>query len=87
MKAERGWYSMEIGKDDLRLLMENPSWYELAIPQADLEFTDYAKDVAMWQDLTVSLLRGYIDLFYKKAKAREEQKHLRECQVTQYNII
>ena len=86
MKAERGWYNMNLRVEDLKRLMENPSWYELAIPKANLEFTDYGKNVAMWQDITISLLRGYIDKFYKKSKAREEQKHLRECQVTQYNI-
>ena len=86
MKAERGWYNMNLRIEDLKYLMANPSWYELAIPKADLEFTDYGKNVAMWQDITISLLRGYIDQCYKKSKAREEQKNLRECLVTQYNI-
>ena len=86
MKAERGWYNMELRMDDLKSLMANPSWYELAIPEADLDFTDYGKNVTMWQDITISLLRGYIDQAYKKTKAREEQKHLKENRVTLYNI-
>ena len=86
MKAERGWYNMELRMDDLKGLMANPSWYELAIPEADLDFTDYGKNVTMWQDITISLLRGYIDQAYKKTKAREEQKHLKENRVTLYNI-
>lgn len=86
MKAERGWYNMELRIEDLKYLMANPSWYELAIPEADLDFRDYGKNMMMWQDITVSLLRGYIDQSYKKAKAREEQKHLQESRVTYYNI-
>lgn len=86
MKAERGWYNMELRMEDLQHLMTNPSWYELAIPEADLDFTDYGKNVMMWQDITISLLRGYIDQAYKKAKAREEQKHLTDKRVTLYNI-
>lgn len=86
MKTERGWYNMELRVEDLKWLMANPSWYELAIPEADLHFTDYGKNVAMWQDITISLLRGYIDQAYRKAKAKEEQKHLRENRVTLFNI-
>ena len=86
MKAERGWYNMELRIEDLKYLMANPSWYELAIPEADLDFRDYGKNMMMWQDITISLLRGYIDQSYKKAKAREEQKHLQESRVTYYNI-
>ena len=86
MKAERGWYNMSLRMEDLKYLMENPTWYELAIPKADLEFTDYGKNVAMWQDIAVCLLRGYIAQAYKKAKASEEQKHLTESRVTGGNI-
>ena len=86
MKAERGWYNMELRIEDLQHLMANPSWYELAIPEADLDFTDYGKNVMMWQDITICLLRGYIDQAYKKSKAREEQKHLTDKRVTLYNI-
>ena len=85
-KNERGWYNMEIKMDDLKFLMAHPSWYELAIPEADLSFTNYGKNVAMWQDITICLLRGYIDQAYKKAKARAEQQHLREATVTEYNL-
>lgn len=86
MKAERGWHNMELRMDDLQRLMADASWYELAIPADDLLFTDYGRNVAMWQDIVVCLLRGYIDQAYKKAKAGEEQKHLTESRVTSGNI-
>ena len=86
MKAERSWYNMELRVEDFKYLMAHPSWYELAIPEANLDFDDFGKNVELWQDITISLLRGYIDQVYKKAKAREEQKHLTETRVTYYNI-
>ena len=86
MKAERGWYNLRLRMEDLQQLMADDSWYELAIPEADLAFTDFGRNVAMWQDITICLLRGYIDQAYKKAKAREEQENLRPTAVTPYNI-
>ena len=86
MKAERGWYNMTLRIEDFKHLMAHPTWYELAIPKANLDFRDFGKNVELWQDITIILLRGYIDLAYKKAKAREEQKHLRNTRVTYYNI-
>lgn len=86
MKAERGWYNMELRLEDLKHLMAHPSWYELAIPEAKLGFDDFGKNVELWQDITISLLRGYIDGAYKKAKAKEEQLHLNDTPVTYYNI-
>lgn len=86
MKAERSWYNMELRVEDFKYLMAHPSWYELAIPEANLDFEDFGKNVELWQDITISLLRGYIDQVYKKAKAREEQKHLKGTRITHYNI-
>ncbi len=86
MKAERSWYNMELRVADLKYLMAHPSWYELAIPESNLAFRDFGKNVELWQDITVCLLRGYIDMAYKKSKAGEEQQHLRGTRVTYYNM-
>ena len=86
MKAERGWHNMELRLEDMKWLMEHPSWYELAIPEANLQPKDFGKNVELWQDITISLLRGYIDSAYKKAKAKEEQKHLKDTRVTYCDV-
>lgn len=86
MKAERGMHNLELTLADCQRLMAHPSWYELAVPEADLQFSDFGKDVARWQDITTCLLRGYMSMAYHKAKAREEQKHLRDSRVTYYNM-
>lgn len=76
MKNERSWYNMELDVDKLKTLMMDSDWYELYIPKADLEFHDYGHDVARWEDVTIALLRAFIDRAYKKAKGKWESKYM-----------
>lgn len=76
MKAERGWYNLELRLEDLKYLMANPSWYELSIPEDRLNFHDLERmwscgrmlqsvcSVAIWIWLTRRLSR-------RKSKASE----------------
>lgn len=75
MKNERSWYNMELSMDMLKELMASPSWYELTIQKEDLEFRDFGRDVARWEDITIALLRAYIDRAYKRSKGKWESKH------------
>ena len=76
MKNERSWYNMEIGVDLLQQLMAQHDWYELKIPKEGLLFRDYGKDVARWEDITIALLRAYIDRAYKRLKGKWESKYM-----------
>lgn len=76
MKNERSWYNMEISMESLRQLMMNPDWYELYIQEADMEFHDFGRDVPRWEDITISLLRAYIDRAYKKTKGKWESQYM-----------
>jgi hypothetical protein len=76
MKNERSWYNLEISVDVLKKLMMSPTWYELSIEKADLEFHDYGRDVTRWEEITIALLRAYIDRAYKRSKSRWESKYL-----------
>lgn len=76
MKNERGWYNMEISKDSLYNLMLEPSWYELTIQDADLEFHDFGRDVARWEEITIALLRGFIERAYKRSKSKWESNYM-----------
>ncbi len=70
MKNERSWYNMELNADMLRQLMKNPDWYELTIDDYDLEFHDFGRDVARWEEIAIALLRAYIDRAYKSSKSK-----------------
>nr|MCR5040096.1 hypothetical protein [Bacteroidales bacterium] len=76
MKNERSWYNMEIGLDSLKQLMMRSDWYELTIPSERLKFRDFGRDVALWEDVAISLLRAYIDRAYKKSKGKWESKYM-----------
>ena len=82
MKNERGWYNMEISLEVLKTLMDRPGWYELAIQEADLEFHDYGRDVTRWEDITVALLRAYIDRAYKRSKGKWESQYMETVYVS-----
>ena len=76
MKNERSWYNMELTLDMLRTLMSNPSWYELIIQRADLEFHDFGRDVERWEHITIALLRAYMDRAYKSCKGTWEAQFM-----------
>lgn len=76
MKNERSWYNIEISINDLKSIMQNPSWYMLTIPAEALRFNDYGKDIARWEDITIALLRAYIDRAYKQLKGKWESKYM-----------
>ena len=76
MKNERSWYNMELSLELLQQLMATPSWYELTIQKADLEFNDFGRDVTRWEEITIALLRAYIDRAYKRSKGKWEAQFM-----------
>ena len=76
MKNERSWYNMEISMESLKQLMMKPNWYELYIQEADMEFHDFGRDVPRWEEITISLLRAFIDRAYKKTKGKWESQYM-----------
>lgn len=76
LKNERIWYNMQLTVDMLHTLMANPSWYELVIQEADMEFQDFGRDVERWENITISLLRAYIDRAYKRSKGKWEAQFM-----------
>lgn len=76
MKNERSWYNLKISMEGLKQLMLNPNWYELYIPLEQLEFHDFGRDVPRWEEITISLLRAFIDRAYKIIKSKWESQHM-----------
>ena len=76
MKNERSWYNMTLTMDILQTLMADASWYELVIQKADMEFRDFGRDVERWENITISLLRAYIDRAYKRSKGKWEAQFM-----------
>ena len=76
MKNERSWWNMELSLEMLRRLMNTPDWYELYIQEDDLKPKDFGRDVARWEEITIALLRAYIDRAYKMSKGKWESKYM-----------
>ncbi len=82
MKNERSWYNMELSVEALRQIMQSHDWYELLIPHEALQFHDYGKDVARWEEITIALLRAYIGQAYKRMKGKWESKFMETVYLT-----
>lgn len=76
-KNERGWYNLELSVDELHDMMTKNDWYSLKVPQETMRFKDFGKDVATWQEITVSLLKTFVGVAYKKCKGLHESEHQR----------
>lgn len=68
-KNERAWYNLNLSKDALKDIMEEESWYTLLIPSSELDLLDYNK-VQLWQELTLALLKSFIERIYNYEKAK-----------------
>jgi hypothetical protein len=73
-KRERGWDNLIVGRDTIRSLLENPDWYDLEIPASELGFSgpEPLRRVGMWQEISVTLLKKYVDRYYKTAREEWE---------------
>lgn len=76
MKNERSWWNMELSMETLQRLMKEPDWYELFIQEDDLQPRDFGRDVARWEEITIALLRAYIDRAYKMSKGKWESRYM-----------
>lgn len=70
-KNERSWYNLNLPRECIVKLLLNPAWYKLYIPSEELQFTRFDR-VRRWEEIAVSLLKKYIDRFYKHKKQEWE---------------
>lgn len=74
-KNERGWYNLNILKEDVKNISKYQFWYTLFIPPSELEFTDFKKTI-LWQEILVSLLKLYTYQLYNSKKSEWESEHV-----------
>ncbi|MFC1879349.1 DEAD/DEAH box helicase family protein [Chloroflexota bacterium] len=75
LKNERAWYNLNLSLEKIRELLQTHDWYELYIPEEQLEFTSFNR-VRLWQDIAISLLKKYCDTYYKHKKSEWENEFL-----------
>ena len=69
-KNERSWYNLDLSLETLKALAANNTWYRLCIPEFDMQFTDFARCISLWQEIVTTLLKMYIDRVYNIAKSK-----------------
>jgi len=74
-KADRGWYNINITREAIQQLLTDQSWYQLCIPESELELGDFER-IYQWQDIAIALLKKYVERYYSYAKREWEMPHL-----------
>jgi len=67
-KNERSWYNLSLRKQSLAEIISHDQWYELSIPEGELELNTFRR-VREWQEIVIALLKGYAERYYNLIKA------------------
>ncbi|MDA8654088.1 DEAD/DEAH box helicase family protein [Alphaproteobacteria bacterium] len=73
-KNERAWFNLNISKAQLKSILLDNSWYEILIPNEQLQFDGFEK-VNVWQNIASNLIQKYCDRYYKACKDEWEAPH------------
>jgi hypothetical protein len=74
-KNERSWYNLAVSKENLINIINNQDWYEISIPEADLEISSFHR-VFMWEEMVISLLKLYTEKYYLSIKNKYLSRHI-----------
>lgn len=74
-KNERSWYNLAVSKECLIQIIQNNEWYEISIPEKDLEISSFHR-VFMWEEIVIALLKLYTEKFYLSLKNKFLSRHI-----------
>jgi hypothetical protein len=74
-KNERAWHNLTLPRGSLASLLGRKDWYVLLIPKEEMHFRSF-QQVLRWQEIAVTLLKKYLDRYYKFRKQEFEGSHL-----------
>lgn len=74
-KNERTWYNLNVSYESIQKLLSNPYWYVLYIPEERLESPSMDR-VKEWQEIAITLLKKYVDRFYRYMKEKWQNQYL-----------
>ena len=63
----KNWHNLLLPPERLRELLNDPDWYTLLIPEAELTFGRMANQ-RVWQEIAAALLKKYCEKYYKHRK-------------------
>lgn len=80
-KSDKSYHNLSIELAEIKKILKSVSWYHLYIPVHHLDFSKY-ENVALWQELAVTLLKKYIEQFYLFYKNEFHSDHIEAVQLS-----
>ena len=74
-KVEKHWYNLSLSLEDLKEIISNKDWYNLFIPEAELELKSFSQTL-IWEELAIALLKKYVEQFYNYHKNLFNSEHI-----------
>ncbi|HQX02483.1 MAG TPA: DEAD/DEAH box helicase family protein [Flavobacterium sp.] len=87
-KASKSFPNLEIELSDLQEIIKSNAWYKVFITKDKMEFSSF-KNVMVWQELVIVLLKKHIEQYYLYFKNRFNAEHIetRKLLATDDNLI
>lgn len=70
-KRQRALYNILFTPEELKSIAHETWWYELSIPENQMEFANFER-TRLWQEIVTGLLKGYLERFYHHHKANHD---------------
>lgn len=74
-KRNKRWSNLTLSPQLVSELLDDSSWYQLQAPQKMMELGNL-KNVSLWHDMAISLLRKYCEMFYNYRRKQWESDKL-----------
>lgn len=87
-KSGKGFQNLSIDLTNLKAIIQSNAWYKLYIPKDKMVFSSF-KNVSIWQELTIVLLKKYIEQYFLFFKNKFNADHIetRKLLPTDENLI
>ncbi len=84
-KRESGFHNLTIGRDRVRALLLDASWYALKIPPTEFGFDGAhpLRRARMWDEVALALLKKYVQRYYKGELERFQAPFREYAQITE----
>lgn len=74
-KSDKGFYNLEMNLATLKEIIQSNAWYRIYIPHDNMAFRTF-KNVPVWQELCIVLLKKYIEQYYLYFKNKFNADHI-----------
>ena len=74
-KSSKGFQNLAVDLDELKEIIKSNAWYKLYIPQDKMIFSTF-KNVLLWEELTIVLLKKYMEYYYLFFKNKFNADHI-----------